>query len=63
MIARMWKSKWQLLILLFSLIVSVYFASLIKEYPEMGISVKKILTNMLYMTYQNIVGQEKEISK
>ncbi len=41
MIARMWKSKWQLLILLFSLIVSVYFASLIKEYPEMGISVKK----------------------
>ncbi|PGA47928.1 histidine kinase, partial [Bacillus thuringiensis] len=40
MIARMWKSKWQLLILLFSLIVSSYFAYLIKEYPEIGISVK-----------------------
>ncbi|MCU5636856.1 ATP-binding protein [Bacillus cereus] len=40
MIARMWKSKWQLLILLFSLIVSGYFSYLIKEYPEIGISVK-----------------------
>ncbi|WP_226545548.1 ATP-binding protein [Bacillus thuringiensis] len=40
MIARMWKSKWQFLILLLSLIVSGYFANLIKEYPEIGISVK-----------------------
>ncbi|MBJ6721673.1 histidine kinase [Bacillus sp. PR5] len=40
MIARMWKSKLQFLILLLSLVVSSYFAYLIKEYPETGISVK-----------------------
>ncbi|MFH7833124.1 ATP-binding protein [Bacillus luti] len=40
MIARIWKSKLQFLILLLSLVVSSYFAYLIKEYPETGISVK-----------------------
>ncbi|EKS8369450.1 histidine kinase, partial [Bacillus cereus] len=40
MLARMWKSKWQLLILLFSLIVSFYFSNIIMKYPEIGISVK-----------------------
>lgn len=40
MIKKMWKFKVQFFILLLSIVVSWYCASLIKNYPETGISVK-----------------------
>ena len=63
MIARMWKSKWQLLILLFSLIVSCYFSNIIMKYPEIGISIKLDSNQYVIYDLSKYSWAGKEISK